>query len=169
MLAEKPDLQFVGCASLTARSLVPSSPSLSARSAKFTAVTNDDLVRIQQPRDLHRNLFPAPGRPFDSSRLGDIVCHGDAQSAEQLNALGDGVDKFRLLTEMFIEKQMELVEGRSGNLPMRFLIQVAQGHSVGKQLIEAVPSFPVALALLNPKGERELRCRIAEFHALFDG
>src|SRR5713226_8743976 len=42
---------------------------------------------------------------------------------------------------MLIEEQMQLVERRSCDLPVRFLIQIAQGHRVCKQLIELCGHF----------------------------
>src|SRR5256712_12337149 len=36
---------------------------------------------------------------------------------------------------------MQLVESRTGNLPVRFLVQVAQCHRVGKDLIELCRHF----------------------------
>jgi hypothetical protein len=42
---------------------------------------------------------------------------------------------------MLIKEKMQLVESRSGNLPVRFLVQIAQRHRVGKKLIELCGHF----------------------------
>src|SRR5580700_3708819 len=36
---------------------------------------------------------------------------------------------------------MKLIESRTSNLPMGFLVQIAQGHGVGEQLIESFRHF----------------------------
>jgi hypothetical protein len=105
MLAEEPYLQFVGAQYVADHEVVGTI--VFERISPFrqiTTVSDDYLVSIQQARDLHRNLFPSLGWPFDSSRLGHIGRHGDTQAAEQLDALGYGVDQFGLLAEMFVEK-----------------------------------------------------------------
>jgi hypothetical protein len=37
---------------------------------------------------------------------------------------------------VLVIEQMELIEGRSGYLPMRFLVEIAQGHSVCQKRVE---------------------------------
>jgi hypothetical protein len=60
-----------------------------------------------------------------------------ANSAEQLNALRDGVYQFRLLLEVFIKQEMKLVESRASDLPVRLLVQVANSDRISQQLVEA--------------------------------
>src|SRR5438034_5643655 len=67
------------------------------------------------------------------------VCSSDL--AEELNAFSDGVNQFILLVVMFVIKQMELIKGRTSNLPMRFLVQIAKGNGVGKKLVELLGHF----------------------------
>ena len=62
--------------------------------------------------------------------------HGDGDAAEELDALGDGIDHFDLLVEVLVEEEVKLVEGRTGDLPVVFLVHVAQGDGVGQKLIE---------------------------------
>jgi hypothetical protein len=71
----------------------------------------------------------------DSRYLGNIVRHCDADAAEELYPLGDGVDQFHLLVEVLVEKQVQLVERRPGDLPVRFLVQIGERHYVGKKLV----------------------------------
>ena len=80
---------------------------------------------------LYRNPFPAEGRPFDLRRLGHVRRHSFADTAEQLDTLGNRVYQFDLLVEVLIEEQMQLIERRSGDLPVRLLIQVAESHGIG--------------------------------------
>src|SRR5262249_44515812 len=53
-----------------------------------------------------------------------------------LNSFGDRVNYFHLLAVMLIVKQMQLVEGRTSDLPMTLLVQVAKRHRVGKKLVQ---------------------------------
>src|SRR5208282_2901722 len=65
----------------------------------------------------------------------------DTDSTEKLNALGDGVDEFVLFFVVLIEKKMELVESGSRNLPMRLLVEIAQSHGIGQELVELFGHF----------------------------
>jgi hypothetical protein len=73
--------------------------------------------------------------------LRHIGRHGEADSAEQLNALRDGIHQVRLFFEMFVEQEMELVEGRTSYLLVRLLVQITKGDRIGKQLVEAFRHF----------------------------
>src|SRR6185369_16641038 len=42
---------------------------------------------------------------------------------------------------MLIEKKMKLVERRSSHLPVRFLVEIAQGHGIGQELVEMLGHF----------------------------
>ena len=46
-----------------------------------------------------------------------------------------------LLAVMLVEQKMKLVESGSGDLPVRFLVQIAQGHGVGQKLVEVLGHF----------------------------
>src|SRR5579872_5364533 len=37
---------------------------------------------------------------------------------------------------MLVEQQVELIEGRSGDLPVMFLVQIPDRHGIGEQLVE---------------------------------
>jgi hypothetical protein len=94
---------------------------------------NNDLVRVQQYGKLYRNLLTAARRTLDPRNLRNIVRHRDAYASEGLYPLGNGVDQFHLL----VEEQMQVVEHRPGNLPVRFLVQIVERHWVGKKLVLA--------------------------------
>ena len=36
---------------------------------------------------------------------------------------------------------MKLIKGRAGDLPMRFLVEIAQGHGIGQKLVEVLGHF----------------------------
>ena len=104
---------------------MPSSPNLSARFQR-AAMANDNLMRIQQSRNLDRNLFPASGRTLDACGLGHIRSHGKRDSAKQLNPFSDRVHDLRLLSIVLIEQEMKLIERRARNLPVRLFIEIAR-------------------------------------------
>src|SRR5437870_7616472 len=142
VLTQEPGLQFVAAKHVAHDHVVSSLiAQLVCSLGQLTAMTNNDLVRIQQPRDDHWNFFSATRRTFDPGSLGDIMGHRDGKPAEQLNALGNRVHHFDLLVEMFIEQKMKLIKRRPYNLPMRLLVQIAQGHSVCEELIELFGHF----------------------------
>ena len=91
---------------------------------------------IEQTRKLYRHFFPAARWTLNLRGFRHIRRHGKAHSAEQLNPFRDGVHKLHLLVKMFVKQKMKLVEGRSSHLPMRFLVQIAEGHRVREQLIQ---------------------------------
>src|SRR5579862_3279822 len=105
VFAQKPGLQFVGAQHIANGKIIGAViPQLVGAFGQLTAVANDDLVRIEQARDLHRNFFAIFRRPLDLSELGNVMRHRDGESAEQLNAFSDGVDNFGLLAEVFVEQ-----------------------------------------------------------------
>ena len=70
-----------------------------------------------------------------------IGCHGQRDSAEQLDSLGDRIDQLGLLSEVLVEEQVQLVESRAGDLPVVLLVEVAQRHGVSDQLIKILDAF----------------------------
>src|SRR5579872_1943455 len=107
MFAEKPNLQLVVSQYVADYKIIGSFVfEFGGSLREITAVPENDLVSVQQTRYLHRNLFPSPGRPFDSRGLCDVGSHGDTKATKQLNSLGDRVDQFRLLVEVLVKKQM---------------------------------------------------------------
>ena len=51
------------------------------------------------------------------------------------------IDQLVLLVVMLVEQQMQLVERRSGDLPVVLLVQVAQRHRVGKELVQVLDAL----------------------------
>ena len=87
------------------------------------------------------------GTPGHARCLGNIVSHGDRDSAEGLNAFGQRIDELCLLSVVLVEEKVELVKRRSGDLPMVLLVHIAQGHCVGENLIEAVDAGQTNLVI----------------------
>ena len=142
MFAQEPDLKFVGAQHLANNQIIGAVIAQGGSPARErSGSTNDDLVSIEQARKLYGHFFATAGRPLNLRRLGYIRGHGDANAAEELNAFSDGVNQFILLVVMFVIKQMELIKGRTSNLPMRFLVQIAKGNGVGKKLVELLGHF----------------------------
>src|ERR1700689_1536640 len=104
-------------------------------------MSDDDLVGVEEARNLDRHFFPAPRRTLNARGFGHIGRHRKRNAAEKLYPLGDGVDDFRLLSVMLVEQEMELIKSWSGNLPMRFLVEVAEGHGVSQQQVELLCHF----------------------------
>src|SRR5208283_5944294 len=98
-----------------------------------TAVGDDDLVRVQQARQLDRNLFAALGRAWNTRRFGYVRCHGDTDSAQKLDSFRDRVDDLALFFVVLIEQKMKLIERGSGHLPMGLLVEIPQSHGVGQE------------------------------------
>src|SRR3954462_2885023 len=67
--------------------------------------------------------------------------HRQTDPAQQLNALSYRIHKFNLLGKVLVIQKMKLVKGRPGNLPMRFLIKIAQRDAVDEQHVESVRHF----------------------------
>jgi hypothetical protein len=67
--------------------------------------------------------------------------HRHADPAEELNTLRDGIDELILLLRVLIEQKMELIKRRSGDLPMMFLVQIAERHRVGQKLIQVLDAL----------------------------
>ena len=63
VFAQEPDLQFAGAKHIAHHQIVGAGVSqFGSQLRQFTAVGDDDLVRVQQARQLDGNLFAALGR-----------------------------------------------------------------------------------------------------------
>jgi len=142
VLRHEPHLQFVRPDDFADQQVVGAlvvgvggEPSHGARFAQ------DDFVGVQQPGNLERRLFTTARNPRNERRFDHIRGHRHADAAEQLNAFGDGVDQRVLLFVMLVEQQVQLVEGRTRDLPVMLLVHVAKRHRVGEHLIEVLRAF----------------------------
>jgi len=137
VLADEPGLQLVGTEDVADDEVVGALVAgLAGIFGDVEAALNDDLVGFEEPGDLDGHLFPAARRALNAGGFGHVAAHGDGDAAEELNALGDGVDHLDLLVEVLVEEEVELVEGRAGDLPVVLLVHVAQGDGVGQKLVE---------------------------------
>jgi hypothetical protein len=144
VLGDEPDLQFVAADHVAHDQVVRPIVAAFGRTPRHRArFLQYDLVRVQQARDLHRHLLSTLGRTRNQRRLGDVVSHGHADATRQLDALGDLVDEVVLLAVVFVEQQVQLIEGWPRDLPVVFLVQIAQGHGIRQELVE---SFNALLA-----------------------
>src|SRR5262249_9661077 len=89
------------------------------------------------------NVLTGARRPRDQRHLGHVVGHGDAHAAKRLDPLRKGVDQSALFIEVLVEEQVELIEGRSADLPVVLLVQIPQGpSSSGIETPSSVPPLP---------------------------
>src|ERR1700751_5021264 len=136
MLTQEPRLQLIAAQNFADNQIVRAVvPEFAGTACQFANLSNDHLMRVEQSGKLYRDRLTAAGRTPDPRHLSNVVRHRDADAAEELYPLGDGVDQFHLLVEVLVEKQMQLVERRPGDLPVRFLVQIAERHCVGKKLV----------------------------------
>src|ERR1700676_5600973 len=132
MLAQKPALQFAGAKHVTHHQIVRAGVfQFGGTLCEFTTVGDDDFMRVKQARELYWNLFAALGRARNTSQLGDVGRHRDTDSTQKLNSFRDRVDDLALFFVVLIEQKMELIESRSGHLPMGLLVEIPKSHGVG--------------------------------------
>ena len=137
MLREEPDLLFVPADDVGHQKVVgPVVAGLRGQAGHGARLLEDDLVRVEQPRHLHRYFLPPLRRTGDDRRLGDVGRHREADPAEHLDPLGEHVDQFVLLLVVLVVEEVQLVEGRARDLPVVLLVHVAKGHRVGEKLLE---------------------------------
>src|SRR6185437_13082104 len=108
---------------LTTRSFVPASPTSSAvrASSRHAAMM---IWWASSSRESCSGTSSLPRGTRNRGSFRDVGCHGEADAAEKLNALGNGVRQLHLFGEVLVEKQMELIKRRAGDLPVAFLVQI---------------------------------------------
>src|ERR1700730_5359617 len=83
VLAQEPDLQFVGAENIAHDQVVGAIVAqIGGAASQLPAVANNSLMSIQEPGDLHWHLFPAARRTFDACGLGDVGGHGQRNSTQ---------------------------------------------------------------------------------------
>src|SRR3984957_873954 len=155
MLGEEPDLKLLGSNALAddqvVGAVIARVRSLLRHGVRFL---EDEFMSFEQARDLHRGFFASARRPRDQGGFGDVVRHGDADAAQELNALGYGVHQFVLLAVVLVEQKMELVERVAGDLPVVLFVHVAQRDRIGEKLVQV---FDAVGANLFIEADGELR------------
>ncbi len=142
MLGNKPRLQLVRTNHIADQqvvgAVVASVGGFLGHSARFF---EDELVRFQQPRNLHGHFLAAARRPGNHRCFGNIGRHRNAYAAKKLNALSDGIDQLALLVVVLVEKQVELIKRVSCDLPMMLLVHVAQRHGIREDLVQVADAL----------------------------
>src|SRR5712692_6884699 len=104
MFRDEPDLLFVAADDIRDKEVIrPVVAGLGRLAGHGTRLLEHDLVRVEEPRDLHRHLLAPLRRPWDDRRLGHIGRHGEADASEHLDPLGNRVDQVVLLFVMLVE------------------------------------------------------------------
>jgi hypothetical protein len=78
----------------------------------------------------------ALGRPGNQGHLRHLGRHGHADAAQHHDPLGDQIHQFVLFAEMLVEQQVQLVESGPRQLPVVFLVQIAERDRVREQLVK---------------------------------
>src|SRR5437899_1579794 len=98
-------------------------------------------MSLEQPGKLHRNFLTATRGPRDLGRFRHVRSHGNADAAEELYAFSDGVNQLDLFPEVLVEKQVQLIEGLAGNLPVVLLVEIPERHGIGEDLVQHLDAF----------------------------
>src|ERR1043166_2934839 len=142
MLREEPDLRLVHTDDVAHKQIVGSViTALGRHPGDYAAFPQDNLVRLQQPRNLCPCLFTASRRAGNERRLRDVGAHRQAHAAQRLHALCNGIDANGLFPGVFVEEEMEFVKRRALHLPMVLLVQIAQRDRVGQELVQLLDAF----------------------------
>jgi len=154
MLREEPDLCLVDTDDVAHNQIVGSVITALGRHPGYDATfPQDNLVRLQQPRNLCPCLFTASRRAGNQRRLRDVGAHREAHAAQRLDALCNGIDADGLFPGVFVEEEMEIVKRRALHLPMVLLVQIPQRDCVGQELIQLLYAF-AARGFRQPDWER---------------
>jgi hypothetical protein len=71
---------------------------------------------------------------------------GDGDATQRLHPLGHEVDQHELLTGVFVEQQVELVEGRAAHEPVVLLVEVVEDDAVRQHLVQHRADFAADFA-----------------------
>src|SRR5262245_15840206 len=89
VLRDKPHLQFVPTDDVADDQIIGTVVTRLRRAASHgMCFLQDNLMRVQQARNLYRWLFTTLRRPWNQRGLRNIVRHRDTHATQQLNALG---------------------------------------------------------------------------------
>ena len=121
---------------------------------QVACILEDQIMRFEQARNLHRDFFAIARRPLEAGHLGNVVGHRDAYPAQSLDPLGEQVDQLDLFAEMLIEEQMKLIKRGAANLPVRFLVKIPKADRVGEQEVQAITD---PARVFSPMPMRQIR------------
>src|SRR5580765_4564622 len=92
MLTQKPRLQLIAAQNFADNQIVRAVvPEFAGTACHFSSLSNDHPMRVQQFGKLYRDRLMSARWTLDSRHLSNIVRHRDADAAEELYPLGDGV------------------------------------------------------------------------------
>src|SRR5947209_18808679 len=104
VLTEEPCLQFVSAQHVAHHHVIgPVIPDFISTISQLPTLSDYDLVRIQEPRNLNRHFFAPAWGALDLRGLGTVMRHSQWYSAEPLDALANGVHDLALLFDMLVE------------------------------------------------------------------
>lgn len=137
VLGNEPDLEFVGADHIADEQVVSALiAGFGGLASAATRFAQDDLVSFDETRNLSGDFFPFFGRTRNLCQFDDIGSGRNTDTAEQLDTLGKHVDDFVLFGSVLVEEFVKREKGRAGDLPMVFLVEVAQSDGVGEDLVE---------------------------------
>ena len=139
VFSQKPDVELVRAQDTAHEEIIRAVvPVVGGGLGRLPDFPDHDLVGLEQPRELNGRLLPATGRPGNAGGLGDIGGHRDAEASERLDSRGDVVDELHLLLAVFVEEPVKLMEGPARELPVVLLVEVAERHRIGENLIQVL-------------------------------
>jgi hypothetical protein len=80
-------------------------------------------MRVEQSGQHRRNLLDAVGRSRNAAELGRVAWIAHRHGTEALDAFGDRVDQSELRVSVLVEQEVELVEGRTADIPVTLLVE----------------------------------------------
>jgi len=141
---DEPHLQFVSPDDVADQQVVgPIVARLRGATSHRAGFLDHDFVRVKQTRDLDRRLFAPAGRPRDERRLGDVVRHRDADTAEQLDTFRDRIDELVLLGGQL--GRWVVAAGRPRHLPVISGLMFLVGLAGSMFLLAAATSGAMAV------------------------
>ena len=99
-------------------------------------LADDGLMRPEQSGDLRRDVLGPVGRSLDRRQLGRMTRVADGDPSEGLDALSQQVDQLELLLGVLVEEEVQLVEGRACDVPVRLLVQGVQDRRIRQDLVQ---------------------------------
>src|SRR5690606_7605231 len=97
---------------------------------------DDDLMRLEQPRQHRRDLLHTVRRPRDCGDFRNMPRIADGDAAQGLYSLGHLVADLRLLFRGLVQEPMQLEEGHAAHKPVVLLVQAVEDLAVGEDSVQ---------------------------------
>ena len=101
-------------------------------------IDENELVRLQQPREHRRHFFAAIRGARYSGDFGDVTGVSHCYSSEALHPFSDLIYKCDLLAGVLIKQEMQLVECPAAHKPVVLLVECVENLCIAKELIQAL-------------------------------